>query len=161
MVERNAQDQRIEEAVTGLLLAWEARAAAAAQVEEAERETAKALVLLSREKVPVHDMAAMTGIYEAVCIRLLKSQAAAAREPVTGGRGDGGAARCRTAGTAGRRATGPAGGAEVPGKDGDGHRPARQRAPHYLRDRHPGRDLHDESPERAPPRGSGTSRTPR
>jgi len=76
MVERNSQDQRIEDAVAAALLAWEARAAAAAQVEDTERDVAAGLVALSREKVPVRDMAAMTRIPEAVCARLLKSSTA-------------------------------------------------------------------------------------
>ncbi len=94
MVGRNAQDQRIEDAVAAALLAWEARSAAAAQVEDAERDVARGLVALSREKVSVRDMAAMTGIGEAFCNRLLKSPAAAegSREPATGRRGDGHAA---------------------------------------------------------------------
>jgi len=88
MVGRNAQDQRIEGAVAATLLAWEARAVAAAQ--DAERDVAAGLVSLSREKVSVRDMAAMTGIGEAVCGRLLKSPAAGdgSREPATGRRGD-------------------------------------------------------------------------
>jgi len=90
LVERNAQDQRIEDAVAVALLAWEARSAAAAQVEDAERDVADGLVALSREKVSVRDMAAMTGIGEAVCSRLLKSPAAGdgSREPAAGRRGD-------------------------------------------------------------------------
>jgi len=72
LTERNAQDERIEAAVAAALLAWEARTAAAAKVEEAERETATGLALLSREKVPVRDMAALTGIGESVCPRLLR-----------------------------------------------------------------------------------------
>lgn len=40
-VEGNAQDQPIVDAVAAALLAWEARAAAAAQVEDAEREVAR------------------------------------------------------------------------------------------------------------------------
>ena len=90
MVERNAQDQRIESAVAAALLAWEARAVAAAQVEDAERDVAAGLVSLSREKVSVRDMAAMTGIGEAVCGRLLKLPASGdgPREPVASGRGD-------------------------------------------------------------------------
>ncbi len=90
MVERNAQDQRIEDAVVAALLAWEARAVAAAQVEGAERDVAAGLGALSREKVSVRDMAAMTGISEAVCRRLLKSPAAGdgIGQPAAGRRGD-------------------------------------------------------------------------
>jgi len=90
MVERNAQDQRIEDAVAAVLLAWQARSAAAAQVEDAERDVAAGLVALSREKVSVRNMAAMTGIGEAVCSRLLKPPATGdrSRERVTPARGD-------------------------------------------------------------------------
>ncbi len=82
LAERNAQDERIEAAVAAALLAWEDRTAAAAKVEEAERETAAGLALLSREKVLVRDMAALTGIGESVCSRLLKMPAA--NEPANG-----------------------------------------------------------------------------
>jgi len=90
MVERNAQDQRIEDAVAAVLLAWEGRAAAAAQVEQAEDDVTTGLVSLSKEKVPVRDMAAMTGIEEAVCVRLLRSPAAidTTRSPAASGCGD-------------------------------------------------------------------------
>jgi len=90
LVERNAQDQRVEDAVAAALLAWEARAAAAAQVEDAERDVAARLVALSREKVSVRNMAAMTGIGEAVCSRLLKSPGTGdgTRERVVPARGD-------------------------------------------------------------------------
>jgi len=86
MVDRNAQDQRIEDAVAAVLLAWEGRAAAAAQVEQAEGEVATGLASLGKEKVLVRDMAAMTGIDEAVCTRLLKWSAARThpREPAAG-----------------------------------------------------------------------------
>lgn len=89
MVERNAQDQRIEDAVAAVLLAWESRAAAAAQVEQAEVLVGTGLVSLSKEKVPVGDMAVMTGLDEALCVRLLKSAAARARaaEPATSAAG--------------------------------------------------------------------------
>ena len=61
LVERNARDERIEDAAASVLLAWDDRAAAQASVEKAERVAAAALVLLGREKVPVRDMAALTG----------------------------------------------------------------------------------------------------
>ena len=51
LADRNAQDQRIEAAVAVALLAWEDRTAAAGKVEDAERDTAAGLALLSREKV--------------------------------------------------------------------------------------------------------------
>ncbi len=90
LVDRNAQDQRIEDAVAAALLAWEARTAAAVQVEQAEGEVATGLASLSKEKVLVRDMVAMTGIEEAVCTRLLRSPAAGdgSREPAAGSRGD-------------------------------------------------------------------------
>ncbi len=72
LVERNAQDERIEDAVAAVLLGWQDREAAQAEVDRAERAVAASLVLLSREKVPVRDMAALTGIEEPVCARLLK-----------------------------------------------------------------------------------------
>src|SRR5664280_2914737 len=64
--------ERIEDAAASVLLAWDDRAAAQASVEKAERVAAAALVLLGREKVPVRDMAALTGIGESVCARLLR-----------------------------------------------------------------------------------------
>ena len=75
LADRNAQDERIEAAVAAALLAWQDRMTAAGKVEEAERDTAARLALLRREKVPVRDMAARTGIGEAVCSRLLKMPA--------------------------------------------------------------------------------------
>ena len=82
LADRNAQDERIEAAVAAALLGWEDRTAAAGKVEEAERDTAAGLALLSREKVPVRDMATLTGIRQSVCIRLLKMPAA--DEPANG-----------------------------------------------------------------------------
>jgi len=64
------------------LLGWEDCTAAAGRVEEAERDTAAGLALLSREKVSVRVMAALIGIGESVCSRLLKM--AAADEPANG-----------------------------------------------------------------------------
>ena len=72
LVERTAQDQRIEDAAAVALLAWQDRTAAQAQVEKAERAVAAALVLLGREKVLVREMAALTGIGESACARLLR-----------------------------------------------------------------------------------------
>jgi len=43
LVDRNAQDERIEDAVAAVLLAWEARTAAAVQVEQAEGDVATGL----------------------------------------------------------------------------------------------------------------------
>lgn len=69
LVERNAQDERIDEAVAAAVLACEDRAAAQAQVEQAERDAAAALRRLGREKVLLRDMATLTGIAEPVCAR--------------------------------------------------------------------------------------------
>jgi len=69
LAERNAQDERIEDAVAAALLAAEDRAAGLAQ---AERDAAAALLRLNREKVPMRDMASLTGMAEPVCARLLK-----------------------------------------------------------------------------------------
>jgi len=85
LTERNAQDERIDAAVAAALLAWEDRTAAAGKVEDAERETATGLALLSREKVSVRDMAALTGIGESVCSRLLRMPAV--DEPANGAGG--------------------------------------------------------------------------
>ena len=84
LVERNAQDERIEEAVAAALLAWAERTAAAAQLEQAERDAAAALRRLGQERVPVRDMATLTGIGQPVCARLLRL--AVAGEPGAPGR---------------------------------------------------------------------------
>lgn len=76
LVERTAQDERIEDAAAAALLAWQDRTAAQAQVEKAEQAVAAALVLLGREKVLVREMAALTGIGESACARLLRSPVA-------------------------------------------------------------------------------------
>ncbi len=76
LADRNAQDKRIEAAVAAALLAWQDRTAAAGKAEEAERDTAARLALLRQEKVPVRDIASLTGIGESVCPRLLKTPAA-------------------------------------------------------------------------------------
>jgi hypothetical protein len=72
LVERNAQDERIEEAVAAALVAWQDREAGQGLVEQAERDAAAALSRLSREKVLLRDMATLTGIAESVCARLLR-----------------------------------------------------------------------------------------
>jgi len=78
LVERTAEDERIEDAAAVALLAWQDRTAAQAQVEKAERAVAAALVLLGREKVLVREMAALTGIGESACARLLRLPVASA-----------------------------------------------------------------------------------
>ena len=100
LVERNAQDERIEEAVAAALLAWEDRAAAQAQVEQAERDAAAALRRLGREKVLVRDMATLTGIAEPVCARLLKLRVDPQAMPNLGGASLGTRARRIAEGTA-------------------------------------------------------------
>ncbi len=88
LVERNAQDERIEEAVAAVLLAWAERTAAAGQLEQAERAAVAALRRLGQERVPVRDMAALTGIGQSVCARLLRLPVAG--EPGPPGRAAGG-----------------------------------------------------------------------
>ncbi len=78
LVERTAQDERIEDAAAAALLAWQDRTAGQAQVDQAERTAAAALVLLGQEKVLVREMAALTGIGESACARLLRVPVAAA-----------------------------------------------------------------------------------
>ncbi len=78
LVERTAQDERIEDAAAVALLAWQDRTAAQAQVEKAEQAVAAALVLLGREKVLLREMAALTGIGKSACARLLRFPVAAA-----------------------------------------------------------------------------------
>ncbi len=78
LVERTAQDERIEDATAVALLAWQDRTAAQAQVQKAEQAVTAALVLLSREKVLVREMAVLTGIGESACARLLRSPVAPA-----------------------------------------------------------------------------------
>ncbi len=87
LVERTAQDERIEDAAAAALLAWQDRTAAQAHVEQAERTAAAALVQLSREKVLVREMAALTGIGESACARLLRLPVIAADGPPDGARG--------------------------------------------------------------------------
>ena len=72
LVERTAQDERIEDAAAAALLAWQDRTTAQGQVEQAERAAAAALALLGREKVLVREMAALSGIGESACARLLR-----------------------------------------------------------------------------------------
>ncbi len=85
LANRNAQDERIEDGVAAALLGWEDRTTAAGKVEDAERDIAAGLALLSREKVSVRDMATLTGIGESVCSRLLKMPAADEPAKGTGG----------------------------------------------------------------------------
>jgi hypothetical protein len=72
--ERNAQDARIEEATVAALLALDDRSAALSRVEVAEHVVAAALQQLAGEKVRVQDIAALTGLSEAECSRLLRTR---------------------------------------------------------------------------------------
>ena len=72
LAERNAQGERIEDGVAAVLLAWQERTAAQAQVEKAEGAAGAGLRVLGREKVLVRDMAALTGLEPLVCQRLLR-----------------------------------------------------------------------------------------
>ena len=69
---RQAQDERIEDAVAAALLAIEDQAAALAQAQEQERTLAAALHLLGQESVNARDIATMTGLTETHVTRLLK-----------------------------------------------------------------------------------------
>ena len=75
LADRNAQDKRIEDGVAAVLLVWQKRSSAQAQVEKAERAAGAGLRVLGREKVPVRDMATLTGIGQSVCSQLLKMPA--------------------------------------------------------------------------------------
>lgn len=83
LVERQAQDERIEDATVATVLAWEDLAGARSAVERAELLVGRALAKLGREKVPVRDMVALTGIDKVECARLLKVAAAAPLQEAT------------------------------------------------------------------------------
>ena len=74
LVERLAQDDRIEGAVAAALLAIEDKAAALAQAEQEERTLAGALQRLGREPVSVRDIVAMTGLTVTHVTRLLRTK---------------------------------------------------------------------------------------
>jgi hypothetical protein len=78
LADRQAQDDRIEDAMAAALLASEDRAAAQAQVEQEERVLAAALQRLSQESVAVRDIMTMTGLGEKYVTRLLRLQLVAA-----------------------------------------------------------------------------------
>jgi hypothetical protein len=84
LADRQAQDERIEDAMAAALLAIEDRAAAQAQVEQEERVLAAALQRLSLESVAVRDIMTMTGLGEKFVTRLLRLQLAAADEAEAG-----------------------------------------------------------------------------
>jgi hypothetical protein len=72
LAERQAQDERIEDATVRTVLAWEDVLAAQQRLDVAERQAGEALAALGREKVPVAQMVTLTGIQRALCMRLLK-----------------------------------------------------------------------------------------
>jgi len=72
LAERQAQDQRIEEATVRTVLAWEDAVAAQTRLDAAERRVGDALAALGREKVPVAQMVTLTGIGKPQCARLLR-----------------------------------------------------------------------------------------
>ena len=74
LAERQAQDERIEDAVAAALLAIEDKAAALAQADQQERTLAAALQRLGRESVGVRDIVTMTGLTETHVTRLLRTK---------------------------------------------------------------------------------------
>ena len=62
LADRQAQDERIEDAVAAALLAIEDKAAALAEADQQERALAAALQRLGRERVGVGDIVTMTGL---------------------------------------------------------------------------------------------------
>ncbi len=84
LAERQAQDERIEEATVRTVLAWEDVVAAQARLDAAERRVGDALAALGREKVPVAQIVTLTGIGKPQCARLLRLTAAEADEAPAG-----------------------------------------------------------------------------
>jgi hypothetical protein len=80
LANRQAQDERIEDAAAVALLAIEDRAAAQAEAEHQERTLAAALQKLSLEGVIVRDTMTMTGLSEKYVTRLLRMQLNAATD---------------------------------------------------------------------------------
>jgi hypothetical protein len=74
LAKRQAQDERIEDAIAAALLAIEDRDAAQAEVEHQERTLASALQKLNLESVTVRDTMSMTGLSEKYVTRLLRLQ---------------------------------------------------------------------------------------
>ena len=72
LAERQAQDERIEDAVAAALLAIEDKAAALAEADQQERALAAALQRLGRERVGVGDIVTMTGLTETKVNRLVR-----------------------------------------------------------------------------------------
>ena len=98
LADRQAQDERIEDAMAAALLAIEDRAAAQAQVEQEERVLAAALQRLSLESVAVHEIMTMTGLGEKYVTRLLRLHLAAPASTQAQARADLGAETGRAAG---------------------------------------------------------------
>jgi hypothetical protein len=74
LAERQAQDDRIEDAVAAALLAIEDKAAALADADQQERALAAAVQRLGRERVGVGDIVKMTGLTETHVTRLLRTK---------------------------------------------------------------------------------------
>jgi hypothetical protein len=72
LADRQAQDERIENAMAAALLAMDDRVAAQMQVEREERTLTAALQRLSLESVSVRDIMTMTGLGEKYVTRLLR-----------------------------------------------------------------------------------------
>jgi hypothetical protein len=72
LAKRQAQDERIEDAMAAALLAMDERAAAQVLVEREERTLAVALQRLSLENVSVRDIRTVTGLGEKYVTRLLR-----------------------------------------------------------------------------------------
>jgi hypothetical protein len=90
MLERQAQDERIEDAMAAALLAMDDRAAAQVLVEREERTLAVALQRLSLENVSVRDIRTVTGLGEKYVTRLLRmnTDADAETDPETDTQGE-------------------------------------------------------------------------
>ena len=74
LADRQAQDERIEDAVAAALLAIEDKAAALAEADQQERALAAALQRLGRERVGVGDIVTMIGLTETHVTRLLRTK---------------------------------------------------------------------------------------
>lgn len=62
LAQRQAQDERIEEATVRTVLAWEDVTAALDRLDATERRVGHALAELAKEKVPFPQMVTLTGI---------------------------------------------------------------------------------------------------
>ena len=74
LAERQAQDNRIEDAVAAALLAIEDKAVALAEADRQERALAATVQLLGGERVGVGDIVTMTGLTETHVTRLLRAK---------------------------------------------------------------------------------------